>query len=150
MDPLSIATNMLTVLQISGCVVRYLFDMKNASRECQKALMEVNNARAILFQLRELVLHVEADDPWFTMLKMLCGPHGAIDHFRTTIEAMEAMLGPVHGRKKLQRSLTWTFRKGELTENIYQIERQKLLFNLVLQNDHMFVITSILLFEPKS
>lgn len=46
-------------------------------------------------------------------------------------------LAPAKGPKRIISAVTWPFQKGEISELLNSVERQKTLFASALQNDHM-------------
>jgi hypothetical protein len=67
---------------------------------------------------------------------------GATGAIQDGVEAsgVEANVG---GLKRVENALIWPFQKEEIKGIFNTIERQKALFSLVLQNDHMYVSNRI-------
>lgn len=76
-------------------------------------------------------------------IKPLNLPGGPLDKFKIILEQLALKLKPVEGAKKVGRALKWPFQKGEINEILNTLERQKTLFNLALQNDHVYVADHI-------
>jgi hypothetical protein len=64
-------------------------------------------------------------------------PKGPLEQFKGALEQLASRLEPSKGVKKVGRALTWPFQTEEIKEILSTIERQKSLFDLALQNDHM-------------
>jgi hypothetical protein len=133
MDPLSISASIVAVLQLSETVVQYLNNVKNAHKDRQKILDEVSSAIGILFLLKGHAERANSRYAWSIIMK---SPGGPLEQFEMALQRLVSKLAPV-GR------LFWPFQQGEIKEIVNTIERQKALFNLALQNDHMCVSNRI-------
>jgi hypothetical protein len=52
MDPLSITASIIAVLQLTGKLISYLSDVKNAPKDRIQCALEVSNLRNLLLTLR--------------------------------------------------------------------------------------------------
>jgi hypothetical protein len=138
-DPLSISASIIAILQLTGTVVQYLRDIEGASEDRQTVLNEVSSNSGVLSLLKELADRLSLDDDWFITIKSLYGPGGALEKYEVMLQRLAAKLKPAEGMKKLGKSLIWPFQKGEIREILNSMQRQHNLFNLALQNDHMYV-----------
>lgn len=66
-------------------------------------------------------------------------PNGPLEQFKAALETLAAKLAPADGLKKLRKSLMWPFQEKEIKDILSTIERQKALFGLARQNDHLYV-----------
>ena len=137
MDPLSISASISAVLQLTGTVIQYLNSVKGAPKDRQKLLSELCNVSSMLYVLEDQASQEKQGDAWSSTLLSLNGPNGPIKQFKTSLERLEKKLRPVEGLRKIVNAIAWPFQKEEITEIINAIERQKTLFILALQNDHM-------------
>jgi hypothetical protein len=138
-DPLSISASITAVLQLTRTVAQYLNDAKGASQDHQRILAEISSTSGVLFILKDLAERAQWEDGWSVTIKSLNLPRGPLDKFKMILEELAWKLKPVQGAKKVGRALIWPFQKGEINEILSSLERQKTLFNLALQNDHMYV-----------
>lgn len=136
-DPLSVSASIVAVLQLTGTVVQYLNDVKEAPKDRQRILGELSVASGILYLLRDLAERPQYGDAWSVTVRSLNVPNGPLDQFKLALELLTSKLAPVEGLKKMRKALTWPFQKAEIQSVISMIERQKSIFNLALQNDHM-------------
>jgi hypothetical protein len=136
-DPVSISASVITILQLTRTVVRYLSDVKGALEDRQRILAEVSNVSGILYHLESLSEHPQWGDAWSGTIKSLSVPKGPLEQFRMALEHLASRLSPADGLRKLGKALSWPFQKGEIKEILATIERQKALFSLALQKDHM-------------
>jgi hypothetical protein len=136
-DPLSVSASIVAVLQLTGTVVQYLKDVKEAPKDRQRILSELSVASGILYLLRDLAERPQYGDAWSVTIRSLNVPNGPLDQFKLALELLTSKLAPVNGLKKMRKALAWPFQKTEIQIVISMIERQKSIFNLALQNDHM-------------
>ena len=137
MDPLSIAASITALLQLTGTVIQYLNLVKGAPEDRQRLLLELCNVSTMLYVLEDQANQAQQGDVWSSTLLSLNGPNGPINQFKTALERLEKKLRPVEGLRKIVKVIAWPFQKEEIAEIINAIERQKTLFNLARQNDHM-------------
>ncbi len=115
-------------------MVQYLSDVKDASQERSKLLLEISSSTGILFTLKDLAA---LDAKWLNTVKALGTPNGPLEAFQRALETLAAKLKPAIGLKKVGKSLAWSFQKAEVKDALATIERQKTVFILALQNDYM-------------
>ena len=60
-----------------------------------------------------------------------------MEQFKRALEQLASRLEPSKGPKMVGKALAWPFQTEEIKEILSTIERQKSLFDLALQNDHM-------------
>ncbi|KAH0537544.1 hypothetical protein FGG08_005679 [Glutinoglossum americanum] len=136
-DTLGISASITAILQLTRTVVHYLHEVKGASEDRQRILVEVASVSGILFNLKDLAERKQLEDSWSVMIKSLNIPNGPIEQFKLALQRLASNLAPVDGLKKFGKALVWPFQKGEIEGILGTIERQKALFNLALQNDHI-------------
>ncbi|KAK7177936.1 hypothetical protein PSPO01_16015 [Paraphaeosphaeria sporulosa] len=81
MDPLSAAANIIAVLQLSGKVLGYLNDVKDASKDRAKCAVETSNVHSLLINLRFRL--EEGSAPRYTAVRALGVENGPLDQFNT-------------------------------------------------------------------
>jgi hypothetical protein len=52
MDPLSVTASIIAILQLTGTVIGYLNEVKDAPKECQRCMIEASNNQSLLMNLR--------------------------------------------------------------------------------------------------
>jgi hypothetical protein len=139
-DPLSISASIIAVIQLSGTVIEYLNGVKAASEDRQRLLNEVTSISGFLYFLKDRAEQSQQGNSWSSTLKSLNGPKGPLEQFKIALERLTSKLAPVVGLRKAGKAITWPFQKEEIKELLATIERQKSLFSLALQNDHMCVL----------
>jgi hypothetical protein len=136
-DPLGISASIIAVLQLIGTIVQYLDRLKSAPQERQRILDELISIAGILSVLKDLAERQQHGDGWIVTIRSLSVPRGPLEQFKTALECLVAKLEPVHGLRNLGKRVIWPFQTTEIQDILRVIERQKSLFNLALQNDHM-------------
>lgn len=137
MEALGVAANVVGILQLTVAVIKYLNEVKGASKDGSRILIEISSLYGLLLSLKELVDRADSGESWTTTVKTLGEPNGPLAQFKSTSERLETHLEPVAGWRKAGRALTWPLQKGEVSDILHTIERQKALFILAIQNDHM-------------
>ncbi len=138
MDPLSVSASIITVLQLIGTVIQYLNTVKGALNDRQRILLELCAVNETLYILKEQASQAQQGDIWSSTLLSLNKPNGPIVQFKTALERLEKKLAPAEGLRKVGKAIAWPFQKEDIKEILNVIERQKTLFNLARQNDHMY------------
>jgi hypothetical protein len=127
------ASAIVALLQLTSSVIRYLIDVGEASESHREILNEVISVSGFLYVLEE---RAKWTDTWCTTLRALNVENGPLKQFKRSMERLASMLGPNRPRRA-QRALAWPFQTREIQEILQTIERQKALFVLALQNDHL-------------
>src|SRR5579862_3664474 len=138
-DPLSITASVISILRLTETVIHYLLDVKGAGKDRDTILTEITSTHSFLFLLQGKAEKSGAqwDERFFQTMKALNGPKGPLEQFKLALEQLAIKLTPVTGLKKLGKALAWPFESKEIKNILSKIERQKSLFLLALQNDHM-------------
>ena len=138
MDPLSISASITALLQLTSTVIQYINNVKGASEDRRRILSELASVNGILFILQDQADQAKQGDQWSSTLQSLNVPEGPLDQFRRALERLSSKLAPpATGLKKLSNAIVWPFQKEEVKDILTSIERQKALFTLARQNDHM-------------
>ena len=93
--------------------------------------------------LQDQAQQAEDGDEWSSTLLSLNAADGPIQQFRKALERLEHKLAPVRGVKKVGKAFVWPFEKAEIQSILSTIERQKSLFSLARQNDHIALTKTI-------
>ena len=136
-DPLGVTASIITILQLSQLVTQTLIDLTSASEDRLRLLYEVIGVSSLLSILKDHAQRVESTDKWRSTIMSLALPKGPLEQFKKALEQVAFKLVPVKGLKKIGKNLIWPFQKTEVLEILNTIERQKSLFALAVENDHM-------------
>jgi hypothetical protein len=138
MDPLSITSGIIAVLQVTKEVISYLKETKDAPKELTKVYEEAKNLVILLYELKDLVAGHDFRDSWLRTTSGLAARHGPLDQYKKALETLIPKITG-HGLRKVGQVLAWRFGKEEVTALLSQIERIKSLVQIALEMDHMFV-----------
>ncbi len=137
-DPFSLTASIITVLDLSGKVVQYLNSVKDASKDRSRIRDEITSASFLLYMIKDHAKQASSGDNWLPTLVSLCHQQGPLEQFKKCLEKLAASLAPRKGwGERIECALKWPFKKEDVTDLLTVIERQKSLFNLALQNDHV-------------
>src|SRR5579871_61087 len=133
MDPLSITASIVAVLQLTSVVIRYLTDVKNAPKECQRCTIEACNLQNLLISLRYRLEQEQIDQPWFTAVRTLGVENGPLDQYKQALEQLQSKVMDFNnGGQKIRAQLSWKFSNAEVTVILGRMERLKTLVNIAL------------------
>ena len=137
MDPLSVTTSVIAVLQRTGEVIGYLNDVKDAPNECQQCAIEASNLQNLLINLRYRLEQGRTGDPWFTAVRSLNVENGHLDQYKQALEQLQSRVDVGNGAQKIKRRLVWKFSKAEVAGILARMERLKILVSIALEMDHL-------------
>ena len=135
MDPLSLSASIIAVLQLTGKLLSYLNDVRNATKEQAQLAVEASNIYSLLVSLRFRVEQSNPHDPWFTAVRGLGTKDGPLDQMKQSLERFESKLKSSKGVKKLRKQIAWSFEKSDMADILARIERIKTLVNIAITND---------------
>lgn len=144
-DPLSISASIIAVLQLTSVVAKYLKDVKGGAGDRLRLREEIRSAVALLEMLKDRIEDDDDEDEgdggdmsaWRDSVQQLAVSDGPLDQFKKSLERLVKKLVPTGTFQNLKKSLAWPFDKKDVDENLRSIERQKSLFSLALENDHL-------------
>jgi hypothetical protein len=137
-DPLSITASLVAVLQLSATAIQYLKDIKDGLSDRRRLRDEVRNAACLLEMLRDRIDDSEDgnnDELKPASISSLVAPDGPLHRFKEILEDIVSKLVPQARLKKLAQSFTWPFEKSNIAEVLTELERLKMHFSLIMQND---------------
>lgn len=137
MDPLSVTASVIAVLQLTGTVLSYLNDVKNASKECQQCTIEASNLQNLLINLRYRLEQGQIGDPWFTSVRALNIENGPLDQYKQALEQLQSKVDVGNSVRKVGKQLVWKFNKAEVADILARMERLKSLLSIALEMDHL-------------
>ena len=149
MDGLSVAASIMAVLDLTGKVIKYVKEAKDASAERNRLLKDIINMKGSLHSLQSHVEISDPNEPWMRAVQGLSKPGGPLEVYKAALEQLLEKLSPPHGDgkrvlvKRLGSSLIWPFQSGEISEILATIERQQKLFDLALSLDSMALSRAI-------
>ena len=149
MDPLSVASGVIGLIQAANAVVSFCFDFRNAYKdnpsEMTTLLTEIIQLRSVVENLRNLAEKVENDQGsdlekgQFLVLRGLCQPGGAIKACEAELYELLADLTPGEKTHRVQRltkafaqAMKWQLKGEDMRKAVERLERYKSTFSLVL------------------
>lgn len=137
MDPLSVTASIITIITLTGSVIDYLNDIKDASKDRARCEEQVANLQCLLRSLKNRVKEAKPEDSWFKEVCKLVVENGPLDQFRVAMEELEAKLKPKAALQKIGQMLVWKLTKKEVAEILSRIEQLKSLTQIALEMDHL-------------
>ena len=137
MDPLGALASIITVVQLTLIVPKYLNGIGSSSKDREKICSELCGMNEMLCILCAKATQAQQGDSWSKPFKCFCAANGPLEQYKRTLEKLEKEVQPSRGSKKVITAIAWPFRKGEVQDLLDSIERQKNMFNFAQQNDHM-------------
>ena len=137
MDGLSVAASIIAVLQLTGTVISYLNDIKNAPKDRAKCAVEASNVFSLLTNLQYRLEESQPNEAWYTAVRRLAVANGPLDQYKAALEQLASKVAPAHGLDKVGQAMTWKFSKPEIESILSRIERLKSLTQIALEMDHL-------------
>lgn len=124
------------LIKFSSKVISYVKDVKNAGKERDRLLNEIEGTKKVL---EDLEVKANSED-WKAVMDALNASHGPFEQFRTELQNVEKKLTTSDGTLA---KLIWHFTKQDVKKILDTINRIKELFILALQNKHLYVLSSL-------
>ncbi|KAF2190054.1 hypothetical protein K469DRAFT_759451 [Zopfia rhizophila CBS 207.26] len=141
MDPLSTTASIITIIQLSSDVIKYVKGAAGATTERKRLRDEVRSCESILQRLKDEADDADEGKMWSETINLT----GRTPLYRLGIvlSVVIAKLEPKKGLKKALSALKWPFDEKEVGKIISTIEREKALLALALTNDCRKLIQEI-------
>jgi len=137
MDGLSVAASVIAVLQLTGAVIAYLNDVKDAPKECQQWAIEASNLQSLLINLLYQLNQGQTGDRWYTAVRALNVGNGPLDQYKQALEQLQSRVEIRDGIQKVKRRLLWKFSREEVASILARMERLKTHVSFALQIDQL-------------
>jgi hypothetical protein len=137
MDPLSITASVIAIVQLTGTVIGYLNDVKDAPKDCKEVKVEAANLYSLLIRLQ---CHLEQEDvnsPWYTAMRALNASGGPFDQYLQSLQLLESKIAADGRAYRFRRALIWTINKEAVVSILGRMERVKTLVGISLKIDHL-------------
>lgn len=96
MEGLSVAASIIAVVQITGSVITYLNNVKDAPKECEQYMIELSNLNTLLLQLKSRLNESNSHEPWYAKAQTLNVKDGPLDQYKLALEHLLAKVGPTN------------------------------------------------------
>jgi hypothetical protein len=138
MDPLSITSSIVALLQLSNKVIGYLNDVKDASKDRARCAVEASNVHSLLTNLRFRLEDEDVDTPWSIAIRALAVQKGPLDQFKDSLVLLQERMTSGSGRlERFGEALIWKFKKDEVDRILQSMDRLKAMVGIALQMDHL-------------
>lgn len=135
-EPFGILGAIALLIQSSVQVAGYIKSVKGSSSDRQKLLSEINSTVALCQTLQDFV-EMNGEKDWASTLKLLNNDNGPIAQLQVCLNHLESKLALSSDKDDRMKALRWPFDKKETQDVLGIIERQKSLFQIAQQNDHL-------------
>ena len=137
MEPISFTASIVTIIQLTGTIVGYLNDVKDAPKDRARCATEASNLFNLLNRLRYRLEDADIAQPWYTATRALAVEGGPFDQYRSALEQLQPKVSSSHGITKIGNALVWKFSKQEVNLILSRMERLKTLVQIALEMDHL-------------
>lgn len=135
MEAVGLAASIIQLISVTTKTVKYLNNVKNATKDRARLSEEVISLLALLMKLRDKVEEPTTTNTWLTGVRVLGVGNGPLDQLKVAMEKLVKRLKPLSGIKGAGRALIWTLDKEECLAALSKIERLKTLIGLALQEE---------------
>ena len=135
-EPFGILGAVALLIQSSFKVAGYIKSVKGSSSDRQRLLSEINSTVALCQTLQDFV-EMNGEKDWVSTLKLLNNDNGPIAQLQGCLDQLESKLALRSEKNDRMKALKWPFDKKETQDVLAVIERQKSLFQIAQQNDHL-------------
>lgn len=137
MDPLSATASIIAVLQLTGRVLTYLHDVKDAPKECKECMIDISNSNTLLLRLNLRLSEATSSEPWYREVETLAAKDGLLDQYRLALQRLQDKVNPTKAAKRLSTKLLWTSVKNDVAAVQGRLQRLTSLVSIALEMDHL-------------
>lgn len=136
-EVLGVIASISAILKLSTTVVQHLQNGIGGSLDRLRIRDEIRSTACLLEMLKDHAEDEQTRSIWLVSIRSLKTSNGPLEQFKRALELLVAKLAPSNRLIQLAQSLKWPFDRVEVAEILKTLERQKLLFSLAMQNDHL-------------
>ncbi|KAK0219070.1 hypothetical protein IW262DRAFT_1076464 [Armillaria fumosa] len=140
-EVLGIASSITALIQNAVTVINYLKDVKNASKERDEFLRELQYLEICLTGLKRTTQLSTKDDPWLATLQQLR------DGFKELLELLDGLKMRLKPKsrwlKRMWQRMDWTVVRDSVMDDFSKIERFKTLIMIAGQHDNLALTHAI-------
>ena len=136
-SPNNTAETLDSVLQLTTQVVNGLNHAIKSGKDSVlwALLIELCSISGILFHLQQLVQDEKSKNEWMATVKTLCAPYGPLENFKANLELLASKFAPNISLNAIRGILRLASGHVNFVEVKIAIEKQRVIFNVALQND---------------
>lgn len=136
MDPVSTVASVVTLVGVTLKTVKYVNEMKDASKERQNLSKETADLLPMLTGLRNMIEDPRRSKTSFDGVNSLVTADGPLDQLSEALKQLNKKVKAKRGIKNFPRVLVWPLDKEECKEVLGKIERVKSLISLALEGEN--------------
>lgn len=138
MDPVSLTTVIIPLIDTAQKVVKFLNEIKDAPSDRDKFLLEAQSSCILLWQLRDRLTAKDTDQPWLRHFTSLVAKDSILDQYQSNLHEIAARLEKLVNKRHFQSfrlTLAWKTEKADIEDIFQKIERCKSTIAIALSND---------------
>ena len=136
MEPVGATASIIAILELSIKLLGYLSNVKTASKDREKCVVEASNLYSLLFRLRSRLEEGSSNEQWYNAVRALEVENGPLDQYKQALEQLQDKVARGSKWKAVGDSLTWNFIKDEVASILARIGRLNTLVQVALEMDH--------------
>jgi hypothetical protein len=140
MAELGVAASIIAIVQITGTLISYLNDVKDAPKECSNCMIELSHSTTLLLQLRGRVSESKSEDPWYVNVQTLDVENGPLYQYKRSLDDLLEKVKTSSKMRKAVNALLWPWIKEDVARLFAKLERLKSLVNITLELDNLLVL----------
>ncbi|CAO2648680.1 Nn.00g079470.m01.CDS01 [Neocucurbitaria sp. VM-36] len=141
-EAIGVVASIVTILDLAGKVMGYLHSTSHIDDEQHRLRTEISDSVVVLMMFKARLSDASPHAPSLQTTRALAGPGGPLMRFKTDLETVAGIVIPEAGSGRLKSTvdkLTWPVKKTKVNELMASLNRQKSLFKLALEDDHMSI-----------
>ena len=152
MDPLSVMSAFIAVLQISGTIISHCYDyrksLRSAPRDLARVLDEVSDLRNVLERLVRIIDdEVASGRGYLPSVEQMTRKNGPLERCQYDLESINASLeSSLSAWKAFGKRLTWPLQEKDLLKSLESIIRTKSLIESALIVDNSYVYSKCFIY----
>jgi hypothetical protein len=125
-DALSVAANVLAVIQITTDAIRLLNEIKDAPKDRERCRTALWNNYNLLLSLRfRLEAGQNRGDAWYAAVIALAAENGPLVQYKLALEELMPKVSGKSGLTKFGNAFLWKFSKDDVESILSRLERLK-------------------------
>jgi hypothetical protein len=141
-EVVGLAASIAGLVELAFQIVGYFNAVKAGEEEKGRLRDEISSASFLLLMLKDRASPSSPNATSLQTATALASRYGPLNQFKECLELVADKIAGGSGKGRLRSAVTsmsWPFKKSEIAQLLASLERQKALFNLALQDDHLLV-----------
>ncbi|KAK0451231.1 uncharacterized protein EV420DRAFT_728492 [Desarmillaria tabescens] len=137
MDAVGLASAIVSLVELTHIIVKYLKDVKEAPKERDELSKELSNLTIYLTTVNQLTQATAVDDPWLVTVRRLSDTFAQLGVFLSDLKKKLEPASDSMG--KMKQRLRWKFSKESVEDTLKKIERIKSLVIIRTARSYEFI-----------